>query len=320
MTTVLASAATYALPSATAQAWKQAAAQIAPYEPADYYDDAVQQAVYEVVRGALPDAFDELVAALRRRLARAPYAALVTGVPCDDEGLCFLALSRALGRLRARPYDPPRAQLLHRVQPATDIATVRAGARHETERLHTDCADWPAPARWLAMVCHRPDPGGGGRSRLLDVDALERLLEKELDADDLAVLFEVSLPWKLADYVGGGVLRAPVLARVSNQVTVRWRRYAIDAGLAASGTTLPPAVERALDALDRALASSAAGAEFALRRGDLLVMDNHRALHARTALSEHPHSARRLMVRSWIDAHTPLAASPARAKETKAWR
>src|SRR4029079_14259189 len=93
--------------------------------------------------------------------------------------------------------------------PAEDLKA--ASGQALTERLHTDAADWPGVPAVLAMICVRPAPAGLGRSRLLDVVSLRRAIERDLGPRALTLLEEETVPWQLADYLGGGVVQQPIL-------------------------------------------------------------------------------------------------------------
>lgn len=55
----------------------------------------------------------------------------------------------------------------------------------------------------------------------------------------------------------------------------------------------------ALDAFDEVIGSTLGMFEFLMREGELLIVDNHRTIHARTPIASGAASDR-LMIRSWI--------------------
>jgi hypothetical protein len=297
-------------PESLAAALEAAARALPVYDGRDDYDLAVQAAVHDAVRAADPDGFDRLTAAIRARFAAPPFSAVVAGLRWDDHHRLFVAVNRAFGDLVAVPYRPPRGQLVHHVQPATDLTA--AAGHQQTERLHTDCADWPEPARYMSLLCVRPDPRGGGRSRLLEVATLREEVRARAGAEALR-LAEEPVPWRVADYLGGGVVWRPVLTAS----TVRWRRYTIDDGMAAAaaggGAALPPERVAALDAIEAAVEGAPGTLEFLLGPGELWIADNARVLHGRTAILD-PARSGRLLLRSWIRpadaAGPPGAAGP----------
>ena len=91
---------------------------------------------------------------------------------------------------------------MHYIQPATDRPASQGG-QFETEKLHTDTANWDTPVKWISMVCVRPDPDGGGRSRILDIDTLREEVRARLGSRMLEFLALEPVPWLLAPYRGG---------------------------------------------------------------------------------------------------------------------
>jgi len=263
------------------------------YANKDFYSPDLQTLVSGRVREACPDGFDWIVSAVREKIARRPYCAVVRGLRFDDGNRLFVALNRAFGELVARPYEAPRAQLVHYVQPSTDIASARGG--HESERLHTDTADWPTPVELISMVCVRADQGGGGRSQVLDVDTIRNEVKDHLGTQTLELLESEPVPWQVAAYCGGGLTWRTVLTKSS----LCWRRYTITLAEESEGATITAEMREALDAFEDLVSRSESKVEFLMREGDLLFSDNYRTIHARTPISNGVTSDR-LMIRSWI--------------------
>ena len=270
-----------------------AAERLPQYDNREFYSTDLQAHVSSAVREICPEAFDELITAIKERLERWPYCALVRGLSFDEGNRVFVAINRAFGELVARPYEKPRAQLVHYIQPSTDIVSTRGG--HESERLHTDCADWEPPVELISMVCVRADPEGGGRSRVLDVDTIRNEVETHFGRDTLTRLETEPVPWQLAPYWGGGVSWRPVLTK-SNMC---WRRYTIDMALDSTGATLSPGLIDALKNFEDLVSTTPQTLDFLMREGELLFSDNRRTIHARTPIAAGPNS-NRLMIRSWI--------------------
>jgi hypothetical protein len=263
------------------------------YDNKEFYSTDLQTLVRDHLRDVSPDGFDWLADQIRGRLAKWPYCALVRGLHFDEGNRLFVGLNRAFGELVARPYEKPRAQLVHYVQPATDIPSARGG--RETERLHTDTADWETPVELISMVCARADPCGGGRSRVLDVDTIRAEVEKHLGNDTLRFLESEAVPWQLAPYAGGGLKWRTVLT----ESTVCWRRYTIDLAISSGGATLPGKTLALLDAFEELLRSTDGTVDFLMREGELLFSNNWRTIHCRTPISN-GNGSDRLMIRSWI--------------------
>ena len=263
------------------------------YDNKEFYSTALQQSVLDSIRSSNPDGFDELIDSITERLAQRPYCALVSGLNFDDGNKLFVAINRAFGELVARPYEKPRAQLVHYIQPQTDIASARGG--RESERLHTDTADWETPVELISMICVNADSAGGGRSQILDHDTARTEVENHLGRDTLELLEAAPVPWQLAPYLGGGVKWRPVLAKE----TMCWRRYTINLAVTCEGATLSDEISQALDGFEQVVTNTTGTVDFLMNEGELLFSDNTRTIHARTPLAD-PATSNRLMIRSWI--------------------
>jgi hypothetical protein len=283
-----------AVPPALARELLKAAERLPAYDNREFYSTELQSQVRDHVRASCPEGFDRLVGSVRERLALRPYCALVEGLLFDEGNRLFVAVNRAFGELVAGPYKAPRAQLVHYIQPATDIASARGG--RESERLHTDAADWHTPVEFISMVCVRADRGGGGRSRVLDVDAAREEVRGRMGAGALGLLETEPAPWRLADHLGGGVSWRTVLS----ESRMCWRRYTINLALEREGAEVSVELLDALDAFERTIEDSPRAVEFLMREGELLFSDNTRTVHARTPITDA--ASDRLMIRSWVRA------------------
>ena len=271
----------------------RAAESLPNYDNQEFYSTSLQTSVLEHVRSVAPDEFDSLITQIKHALANWPYCALIRGFVFDPGNRLFVAINRAFGELVARPYEKPRAQLVHYIQPSTDIMSARGG--HESERLHTDTADWEPPVELISMICVRADPDGGGRSRILDVDSIRSEVGDRLGSATLEKLEFEAVPWQLASYCGGGVQWRPILTKSS----VCWRRYTIDLALDSTGAKLTAEMMRSLERFEDVISTTPLTFDFLMREGELLFSDNRRTIHARTPIAAGPASDR-LMIRSWI--------------------
>jgi hypothetical protein len=282
------------VPSELAHKLLKAAESLPLYDNKEFYSPTLQLDVLNRIREACLDGFDWLTGLIRERIAEPPYCVLVQGLHFDEGNRLFVAINRAFGELVARPYEKPRAQLVHYIEPASDILSLRGG--QESERLHTDAADWEPPVEFISMVCVRADPGGGGCSRILDVDTARDEVRKRLGNEILEYLETEPVPWQLAAYRGGGFAWRTVLAE--NHIC--WRRYTIDLALQTKQTTLSGKMLAALDSFEEVISTTPRSIEFLMCEGELLFSDNIRTIHARTPISEGV--SNRLMIRSWIRA------------------
>jgi hypothetical protein len=272
----------------------EAAERLPLYDNREFYSAALQSHVLERIREACDEGLSRLVGQIKERVSRRPYCALVRGLRFDEGNRLFVAVNRAFGELVAGPYEKPRAQLVHYIQPSTDIRSARGG--QETERLHTDTADWETPVELISMVCVCADRGGGGRSRVLDVDTVRDEVKNRLGARTLSLLESERVPWRLAPYFGGGVKWRTVLTESG----MCWRRYTINLALDSEGVKLSDEMLVALDAFERVVSSASNTIDFLMQEGELLFTDNRRTVHARTPIKGD--ASDRLMLRSWIRA------------------
>lgn len=281
------------VPETLARELLLAAERLPLYDNKEFYSVELQQQVHDSIRSSNPDGFDELIDSIKERLAQRPYCALVSGLHFDGGNRLFVAINRAFGELVARPYEKPRAQLVHYIQPQTDKPSARGG--RESERLHTDCADWETPVELISMVCVNADNGGGGRSRILDVDSIRSEVEERLGPATLGLFANEPAPWQLAPYLGGGVAWRPVLT----ETAICWRRYTIELALKSEGASLSEEMLHALEGFEEVVTNTQLTVDFMMREGELLFSDNTRTIHARTPLAD-PATSTRLMIRSWI--------------------
>jgi hypothetical protein len=272
-----------------------AAEKLPRYENEEFYSLPLQGFVHDSIRESCPDSFDLVVDLVRERVARWPYCALLQGLRFDDGNRLFVALNRAFGNLMGLPFLKPRAQLVHYIQPRTDIPAARGG--REVENLHTDAVDQTTPVDFISMICVRPDQGGGGRSRLLDVDAVRDEVKTGLGTATLKLLEAEPVPWQLHGGCGGGVK----WQRVLTESGMCWRRYTIDLALSEEGVTLSADMLNSLDGFGRVIKASTRTMDFLMRDGELLFSDNTRTIHARTGIANND-ASQRLMIRSWINA------------------
>lgn len=270
-----------------------AAERLPLYDNKEFYSTALQKFVLDSVRSCNQEGFDELISSIKKRLAERPYCALVSGLRFDKGNRLFVAINRAFGELVARPYEKPRAQLVHYIQPQTDLPSMRGG--RESERLHTDTADWKTPVELISMVCVNADRAGGGRSRILDVDTLRAEVRENLGDHTLGLLEKKPVPWQIAPYLGAGVTWRTILT----ENTICWRRYTINLALTSEGATLDDEMLHALDDFEQVVTNTEGTVDFLMRESELLFSDNTRTIHARTPLSD-PTTSNRLMIRSWI--------------------
>ena len=283
------------VPGPLADELLKAAEYLPLYDKKDFYSLSLQTLVADAIRERCRHSFEWLTGRITEGVARWPYCVLIRGLRFDKGHRVFVAINRAFGQLVALPYQQPRAQLIHYIEPRTDKLSARGG--RETERLHTDAADWGKPIAFISMLCVRADERGQGRSRLLDVDAIREEVQTQLGDDSLQVLKTTPVPWQLHVSWGGGLRWQPVLT----ESRVFWRRYTILLAVEEDGAELSREMLTLLDDFEKVIENSERRIDFLLQEGELLFSDNTRGVHARTPIVD-AKASNRLMIRSWVQA------------------
>jgi hypothetical protein len=272
-------AATLAVPPDVAVAFRDRAGAVPAYEDKELRSPDVQRELHDLIREAAPIEFDVLLADIEVCLETAPYIAYVTGLRFDGSNHLFLALGAALGEV-VDPYNRPGGGLVRRLSPPRD-RLVQGGTDVLSEALHTDGTDSPKPNDITCLVCVRPDHNGGGRTRLLDAAGIGANVFPLLDDETVRILMTETVPWRIAEALGGGTVPAPVISNGE----LRWLRQGV-------ATPIPRRVEWALLEFERMLAATTEVVDFAMARNSMVVMNNRRTLHARTSIPDRGRSLR----------------------------
>jgi alpha-ketoglutarate-dependent taurine dioxygenase len=204
--------------------------------------------------------------ALLSLLAAPPYAVVLRADPPDRSREWSQAIVRALGDADARlsftrvHVDPASA--------AREGAVTRYSRTADAMPLHTDAAFSRTPPALVGFHMIAASPCGGGVSSVVPIDAV------------LAMLSPAHLD-RLRQPVGFGRHALPVLFAGATGPAIRY--YAAQLDHPAPATR----------ALDDALAMLEPAHRFPLLDGDLLLVNNRKALHGRTGFS--PDSPRRML-------------------------
>jgi alpha-ketoglutarate-dependent taurine dioxygenase len=159
--------------------------------------------------------------------------------------------------------------LIWPVRPATTDSGATFSVRAGAAEWHTDAAYRAVPEDFVALLCVRP-ADDGGVSRLLH----ERHARAGMDADVVTALRRPGFSWCPPAVFGGPSTRCfPVLT----PDTVRWRW---------DNLVVARAHRPAARMFREHLATAAGALELPLEAGDVLVFDNRRMLHARTAFTD----------------------------------
>ena len=159
--------------------------------------------------------------------------------------------------------------------------------------FHMDFVNAQNPPDLVCLLCLRPDPLGGGRSLLASIDGIEQLLDP-VHVDILSrPQFSDGMVYNL-NGVGEDINPFPVITSGS-----LWR-YRFTANLLHSTPNSQGLT--ALQAVTNILNSRAVS--LTLARGDLLILDQHKMTHGRSAMGEGqgtiPEDKRRFLLHSFV--------------------
>jgi hypothetical protein len=250
-------------------------------------DDPALRAELRVLSGRLPESLVRFLDGFRR--TEPAGAAVVRGIPVDDAALgptpqrfdppdptplslaldgCVMLVASVLGDVFGWAALQG-GRMVHNVLPVPGHEQEKTGISSDSLLdLHTEDACHPARADYLILMCLRNDDGVPTAYARVDAAAL--------GADAVAVLAQprfVAVPEP--DHASAFVepLHVDVLFGHQADPYIRFDDYYVGA---ADGDTAGQAALRTLSAR-----LAAAQVDVPLRPGDLLVVDNYRALHGR---------------------------------------
>ncbi|MBT4619445.1 MAG: hypothetical protein HOB98_23730 [Gammaproteobacteria bacterium] len=244
-------------------------------------------------------ALEAFAAKLVAALVKYPHAVLLSGVRSDagqDQAPDIVTLVRTI--IAAMGGDPAWARLsFTEIEVIPDINADRGTATGYSRTSsgiapHSDTSFLQEPDNLLALQCVHADTEGGETTIVPVEDVLERLSPESAR--------ELRRPvFPFAD----GVLK-PVLSGRKGDECISYYDTQLEKGAAAHQTLLDEAGQSALLEIDQVISDPTIGFRFNLREGDLVLINNHKALHGRTALAEH--SSRLLYrVRASVDFPSP---------------
>ncbi|MEM1145848.1 MAG: TauD/TfdA family dioxygenase [Pseudomonadota bacterium] len=225
----------------------------------------------------------ELVALLR---ASPHWLVLVTEQnPIDLDGI--LNVLAAMGQHNAAtggelPHISKTKIRVDSKQSARNGNVTRYSRTSDALPLHTDCSNKAVPPNLVAFAMERPDPQGGGESVMLSASDLVHDLPEDL----VSLLRQPVFPFAVKK-------RYPILQGQGDDLRIRYYRQQIKSALGEQ-CALSNNLREALDELERYLELSKRSVRFAMQAGEVVIMDNQRILHGRSAM---PANSPRLMHR-----------------------
>jgi hypothetical protein len=213
------------------------------------------------------------------------------------------AIGAGFGRLM--PQNLAGQRLTH-VRDRGGQHGARGYLSNEALAFHSDTTDV------LALLCVRSAPSGGDTALVSSLRVFHELAA--LDARDALAALRTGFVYAYPDtaQVTEGdtarrlaVLereRVPVFSERCGRISCRYLRAFIELAEHRHGRRLSDTERRALDLFDRIAARRDLQLRLRLEPGDLLLVNNYTALHARTAFDDGPGEAdKRLLLRLWIN-------------------
>ena len=233
------------------------------------------------------EAIDEIAAELIARLRASPHwLVLVTEQnPIDLDGVVSVLTAMSQSDATTVGELPRISKTKIRVdakQLARKGNVTRYSRTPDALPLHTDCSNKAIPPNLVAFAMERPDPQGGGESVILSASDLVH----ELPEDLVSLLRQPVFPFT-------GEKQYPILQGEGDDWRIRYYRNQINSALG-EPCTLSDKLREALDELERYVERSKQSVRFAMQAGEVVIMDNQRVLHGRSAM---PADSPRLMHR-----------------------
>ncbi|MEV7713365.1 TauD/TfdA family dioxygenase [Streptomyces sp. NPDC088270] len=153
--------------------------------------------------------------------------------------------------------------------------------------LHTDSSQHDVPSALITLYCEQSDPDGGGATTWLHVDdILNALKAGEEGRAAIDVLASAKVPFVQPNGVTPRLKWFPVFSEGTAGTTIRFTGANIRFGIIEaeeSGRPISTDVASALSTLQRTIRDLEPQTR-ALIPGDIVIIDNHRVLHGRTAI------------------------------------
>jgi len=154
--------------------------------------------------------------------------------------------------------------------------------------FHTGSYFRSHPHEVLALQCVQPGSAGGGVSKIAVLDTVLDMMRDRGNAAAIDLLLQTPVLFKRPIRKGRGYFEAPIFSRRAGQpgcLEVRYERRRVERGASGRGPDGYGAeLQAAIDAFEAAAYTPGTSIEYALQADELLIIDNRRVLHARTAV------------------------------------
>jgi alpha-ketoglutarate-dependent taurine dioxygenase len=215
---------------------------------------------------------------------------LLRGLRFDSENRLLVGLIASLGR----PVGDgnPRGRVVYDLYPIERPP----GATDFELYFHTGSPAQARPHEILALECVAQSDRGGGISKLTLIDAAVENMRRCKQRTAIKTLCERAFPFK--SFRHETIFYAPIVEQAAGPeaaaLRVRFQRDLIFNGAAAEPESFDDSMSAAMEAFEKALSEPGNSIEYLLREGELLIINNRRVLHARTAIVGGKESGRHL--------------------------
>ncbi|QDY80281.1 TauD/TfdA family dioxygenase [Streptomyces qinzhouensis] len=207
----------------------------------------------------------------------------------------------------------PNGELTNEVKAQPGFENRHHAKSPNAVQVHTEAPGWSAPPRFLALHCHVQAACGGGQTAVADL----RAFIADLDEETRRLVCERPIDWP-SYVVGDPGVRRPII-----EATVRHPIIRMSYNLLKTGAYAPsvdeakdprscPLGSQGVDLADRVLEFfRLTKTSLLIPEGAILLWDNQRLLHARSAYSD----LRRHLTRYWLAEPNDEATAPQRPDE-----
>ena len=168
--------------------------------------------------------------------------------------------------------------------------------------MHTDSSDATYNPDVVALLCLQPG-SVGGQSLLADAEGLlARMRESSPALESVARKAwprDVVTPGLAHQQASIEANSIPVIAEDDHGLVFRYMRFWTERAMVKLGREVPKELTSLLDFIDADMAKNAV--RFDLKRGQMLLANNRKMVHGREAFEDVTGSARRCLVRAWVD-------------------
>lgn len=191
------------------------------------------------------------------------------------------------------PTDQIRKQIIWPVTVDKNIKTkITTFSQHNGEAsFHTDTQYFEHPETIATLWCVAPDKNGEGVNALVDGRYIvQQLAALQNGPNILQTLFTNCYPFRVPTiFTRSADDDKPEITNACIMGTTPFIRYRLDTileGIKSLKLSLQSHEQQALDAIERIVGDPQSQAKVFLKKGDILLTNNHEILHSRTAFSD----------------------------------